>query len=146
MPSKCRHRDGNLPVRRHRGECHPVRKIVPDVHGAEAAGRILSHKVHGEVLRHAGGAADQLLCLLLPEAHKIAVVPVQDGIAALSKAAEDLALAPEDVLAASEEADVGIAHVGDGQSRGLGDLHQVVDLPPMVHAHLDHRDLGAAVN
>ena len=54
---------------------------------------------------------------------------------------EDLALGAQDVLPASEIADMGISDVCDDRYVGLCDPCQIIDLAQMVHTHLQNSDL-----
>ena len=95
----------------------PLRPVVQPLSGAHAGERI------GELPR---------------QGVQQGIVPIDDHEGAGLDMVEDLALGLQDLLPGAEVLDVGVADVGHQHHIGLHQGREVVDLPGVVHAQLQH--------
>ena len=83
---------------------------------------------------------------IAPQGGKHGVISVEHHQAVLlADVGQQLALGLEDVLPAAQLFDVGVTDVGDDSHLGSHDIAEVVDLPRLIHAHLQHAHLVGVV-
>jgi len=131
VPPEDGHEELELVAEARHAEAHAVLELL-DVVRDHVAGLVLEAVVVFLVAAVVAHVPEQRL------------VSVEDAVAVFGQAAQDLQLGLQDALARAEMLDVHGADVRDDGDVGPRDRGEIGHLAEVVHAHLQHRDLGVA--
>ena len=96
-----------------------------------------ARKHHVDARRRGKGVADERSKVVLATQNQ-----QREKVAGGAHAANNLGFGTSDILAAAQNTDMGGADLGHNGKVGVGGLRHALNLVEMVHAHLEHQNLG----